>query len=416
MMTDEKRRILDLAARYVCPDRVRTFEALGVDLVIGRREGYRIWDVDGRELLDYHLNGGVFSLGHRNPDVVAVLRDALETLDIGNHHFPSAARVELAETLARLTPGDLRYTVFASGGGEAIDVALKSARHATKRRKIVSIAKGYHGHTGLALAAGDERFSKMFLSEGAPGEFVQVPFNDLDAMAAALRADDVAAAVIETIPATSGFPLPAPGYLAAVKRLCERHGALYVADEVQTGLGRTGRLWGVECEGVEPDILVTGKGLSGGIYPIAAAVLAPRAAAWLDESGWGHVSTFGGAELGCRVACKVLEISSRPEVLANVASVSDRLGAGLAAIQRRHADWFVEIRRRGVVMGLRFAHPQGGMLMSKALYDSGIWAMFAGHDPSVLQFKAGLLADAALCDETLARFQCGVERCLATIR
>lgn len=415
-MTGEKRRILDLAARYVCPDRVRTFEALGVDLVIGRREGYRVWDVDGRELLDYHLNGGVFSLGHRNPEVLAALRDALETLDIGNHHFPSAARAELAEMLARLTPGDLRYTVFASGGGEAIDVALKSARHATKRRKIVSIAKGYHGHTGLALAAGDERFSKMFLSEGAPGEFVQVPFNDLDAMEAALRGNDVAAAVLETIPATSGFPLPAPGYLAEVKALCERHGALYVADEVQTGLGRTGRLWGVECYDVEPDILVTGKGLSGGLYPIAAAVLAPRAAAWLDENGWGHVSTFGGAELGCRVAQKVLEISSQPEVLANVAAVSDRLGAGLAAIQRRHPDWLVEIRRRGVVMGLRFAHPQGGMLMSKALYDAGIWAMFAGHDPSVLQFKAGLLADAVFCDETLDRFEAGIEGCLAAIR
>jgi putrescine aminotransferase len=414
-MTAEKRRILDLAARYVCPDRVRTFEALGVDLVIGRREGYRIWDVDGRELLDYHLNGGVFSLGHRNPEVLAALRDALETLDIGNHHFPSAGRAELAEMFARLTPGDLRYTVFASGGGEAIDVALKSARHATKRRKIVSIAKGYHGHTGLALAAGDERFSKMFLSEGPPDEFVQVPFNDLDAMEAALRGNDVAAAVLETIPATSGFPLPAPGYLADVKALCERHGALYVADEVQTGLGRTGRLWGVECYDVEPDILVTGKGLSGGIYPIAAAVLAPRAATWLDENGWGHVSTFGGAELGCRIAQKVLEISNRPEVLANVAAVSDRLGAGLAAIQRRHADWLVEIRRRGVVMGLRFAHPQGGMLMSKALYDAGIWAMFAGHEPSVLQFKAGLLADAALCDETLERFEAGVERCLAAI-
>jgi putrescine aminotransferase len=415
-MTGEKRRILDLAARYVCPDRVRTFEALGVDLVIGRRDGYRLWDVDGRELLDYHLNGGVFSLGHRNPEVLAALRDALETLDIGNHHFPSAARAELAEMLARLTPGDLRYTVFASGGGEAIDVALKSARHATKRRKIVSIAKGYHGHTGLALAAGDERFSKMFLSEGPPDEFVQVPFNDLDAMETALRGNDVAAAVLETIPATCGFPLPAPGYLADVKALCERHGALYVADEVQTGLGRTGRLWGVECYGVEPDILVTGKGLSGGVYPIAAAVLTPRAAAWLDENGWGHVSTFGGAELGCRVAQKVLEISSRPEVLANVAAVSDRLAAGLAAIQRRDADWFVEIRRQGVVMGLRFAHPQGGMLMSKALYDAGIWAMFAGHDPSVLQFKAGLLADAALCDETLDRFEAGVERCLAAIR
>jgi putrescine aminotransferase len=415
-MNDAKRRILDLAARYVCPGRVRTFEAMGIDLVIGRREGYRIWDIEGRELLDYHLNGGVYNLGHRHPEVLAALHAALETLDIGNHHFPSVARAELGEALARLTPGDLQFSIFASGGGEAIDVAIKTARRATQRRTIVSIQKGYHGHTGLALAAGDERFSKAFLSDAPAGEFVQVPFNDLEAMAAALRQDDVAAVLLETIPATYGFPLPHPGYLAGVKALCAQHGSLYIADEVQTGLGRTGRMWGVECYGVEPDILVTGKGLSGGLYPIAATVISPRAAGWLDDDGWGHVSTFGGAELGCRVAHTVLEICARPAVLAGVQQTSAYLGAGLEEIRRRYAEWFVEIRRQGVIFGLRFAHPMGAMLMSRALYESGIWAMFAAHDPSVLQFKAGLLVDRAFCDETLARFETGIRRCVATLQ
>jgi putrescine aminotransferase len=415
-MNDAKRQALDLAARYVCPGRVRTFEAIGIDLVIGRREGYRIWDLEGRELLDYHLNGGVYNLGHRNPELLAALYSALETLDIGNHHFPSVARAELGETLARLTPGDLQFSIFASGGGEAIDVAIKTARRATQRRKIVSLQKGYHGHTGLALAAGDERFSKAFLSEGPPEEFAQVPFNDLAAMEVALRGGDVAAVLLETIPATSGFPLPQAGYLAEVKALCTRHGALYIADEVQTGLGRTGRMWGVECYDVEPDILVTGKGLSGGLYPIAATVISPRVAGWLDDDGWGHVSTFGGAEVGCRVAQRVLEISARPAVLDGVRQTSTYLGGGLQEIQGRHSDWFVEIRRQGVIFGLRFAHPMGGMLMSKALYESGVWAMFAGHDPSVLQFKAGLLVDRAFCDETLERFEAGIRRCVAELQ
>jgi acetylornithine/succinyldiaminopimelate/putrescine aminotransferase len=412
-MNDEKRRALELAARHVCPDRVRTFGAIGVDLVIGRREGYRIWDLDGRELLDLHLNGGVFNLGHRHAELVATLRDALDTLDVGNHHFPSLARAELAEALVRTMPGDLRLVVFAPSGGEAIDVAIKSARHATQRRTIVSIRKGYHGHTGLALAAGDDRFSRLFLSDGPPDDFVQVPFNDLDAMEEALRHHQVAAVVLETIPATYGFPLPAPGYLPGVKALCERYGALYVADEVQTGLGRTGRLWGVECFGVEPDILVTGKGLSGGLYPISAAVLTPRAGRWLEEDGWAHVSTFGGAELGCRVAEKVLEITCRPDVLANVAAVSDRLAAGLETLRARHPGWLVEIRRQGVIMGLRFAHERGGQLMTRALYDAGVWAMFAGLDTSVLQWKAGLLVDAAYCDEALSRLEDGMRRCTA---
>ncbi|RIL04827.1 MAG: aspartate aminotransferase family protein [Proteobacteria bacterium] len=413
-METDKRRVQELAARYVCPGRVRTFRALGVDLVIGRREGYRIWDLDGGELLDLHLNGGVFNLGHRNPELVATLVDALGALDVGNHHFPSAARAELGEALARHTPGALQYSVFASGGGEAIDCALKTARHATKRRKIVSVAKGYHGHTGLALAAGDERFAAMFLSGGPPGEFVQVPWNDLDAMGGALAGGDVAAVVLETIPATLGFPMPAPGYLAGVKALCERHGALYVADEVQTGLGRSGTLWAVEQHGVEPDVLVTGKGLSGGLYPIAATVLTPRVAGWLDEDGWGHVSTFGGAEVGCRVAQRVLEITTRPAAVAGAKDAGERLADGLERIRARHRDWLVEIRRAGLVMGLRFAHPQGGMRMTRALYESGLWAMFAAHDPSVLQFKPGLLADAALCDEILERFEAGVARCLGS--
>jgi len=180
---------------------------------------------------------------------------------------------------------------------------------------------------------------------------------------------------------------------------------------VQTGLGRTGAMWGVQCFGVEPDILVTGKGLSGGVYPMAAAVLSPRVAGWLDEDGWAHVSTFGGAELGCPVALKVLEICARSSVCDNVTAVAQRLGAGLRDIQTRCADWLLDIRQQGLVMGLRFAHPQGGMLMSKALYEEGIWAMFAGHELSVLQFKPGLLLDAATCDETLERFERGVRRC-----
>jgi acetylornithine/succinyldiaminopimelate/putrescine aminotransferase len=414
-MTAEKQRVLELAERHVCPHRVRTFRSLGVDVVIGRREGYRIWDLDGRELLDFHLNGGVFNLGHRNPELVAELRGALDELDIGNHHFASRERAALAEDLARLAPGDLRYAVFASGGGEAVDVALKTARHATKRRRIVSVQAGYHGHTGLALAAGDERAAKMFLSEGPPGEFAHVPFGDLPAMEAALAPGDVAAVVLETIPATYGFPIPPDGYLPGVKALCERHGALYVADEVQTGLGRTGPLWAVEGFGVEPDILVTGKGLSGGLYPIAAAVLSERVAGWLDEDGWGHVSTFGGAELGCRVARRVLAITTRPETRARADALTRRFAEGLGALRARHPDWLLEVRQRGLVIGLRFAHPQGGMLMTRALHAAGVWAMFAGFAPSVLQFKPGLLLDDATAGEALARVADGIARCRSAL-
>ena len=200
-----KRRILGLAHEYLVPGRVETFVGLGIPLVIGRREGYRFWDVDGHELMDLHLNGGTYNLGHRHPALVQALEEALRTLDIGNHHFPSEARAELAEKLAACTPGDLHYTVFASGGSEAVDVAIKSARRFTGRRRIVAMESGYHGHTGLAGAAGDDDNARYFVSD-RPAEFVKVPFDDLDAMRAALAGHDVAAVILETMPGDLRLP------------------------------------------------------------------------------------------------------------------------------------------------------------------------------------------------------------------
>ena len=271
--------------------------------------------------------------------------------------------------------------MYGSGGGEAIDIALKSARHATSRRGIVSVAKAYHGHTGLAVATGDERFATLFLAD-RPDEFTHVPFNDTDAMEAALRGRDVAAVIMETIPATYGFPLPAPGYLAGVKRLCERYGALYIADEVQTGLMRTGELWAISKHGVNPDILVSGKGISGGMYPVSVVLATEAAAGWLTEDGFAHMSTFGGAELGCVAALKTLEITCRPEVRSMVHYIAGMFTDGLARIQAQYPDWFTGIRQDGLVMGLEFGHQQGAKYVMKRLYENGVWAIFSTLDPA----------------------------------
>jgi len=405
--SERKRRTLGLAHEYLIPGRVEAFVGLGIPLVIGRRESYRFWDLDGHELMAFHLNGGTYNLGHRHPALVQALEEALRTLDIGNHHFPSEARAELAVKLAACTPGDLHYTVFASGGSEAVDVAIKSARRYTGRRRIVAMESGYHGHTGLAGAAGDDANARYFFSD-RPAEFVKVPFADLEAMRAALAGHDVAAVILETIPATCGFPVPPDDYLPGVAALCREYGSLYIADEVQTGLGRTGWLWGVEAWGVQPDILVTGKGLSGGLYPVAAAVLRKDVGRWLTDNAWGHVSTFGGAEPGCVVGSRVLELCSDPGTLAHVAEISDHLHAGLADIRARHG-FLKEIRRKGLVMGLVFDAPTGGLQMMAALYKHGIWAIVAGFDRSVLQFKPGLLIDRAYCDEALSRFEAALQ-------
>ena len=401
--SEQKQRILDLSYQHVCPHKVSTWQQQGIPLVVGRREGYYLWDLDGHRLIDLHLNGGTYNLGHRNPELLETMVEATQSLDIGNHHFPSVARAELAQQLAEQTPGDLTYSVFASGGSEANDIAIKTVRRATGRKNIVGLEAGYHGRTGLSGAAGEDASARFFLCD-RPEEFIKVPFNDLEAMEMALSAGDVAAVILETIPATYGFPIPEEEYLPGVKSLCLQYGALFIADEVQTGLGRTGKLWGIEKFGVEPDILVTGKGFSGGVYPIAATVLTDRVAGWLKEYGWGHPSTFGGAEIGCRVAQKVLEICCRDGVMASVNAMSSYFGERLREIKGRQP-YLTEIRQCGLVMGLRFDHPTGAVYMQKELYAKGIWAIACGFDQSVLQFKPGLLVDQGLGDDILERFE-----------
>jgi putrescine aminotransferase len=387
--------------RHVSSGKARFFQAAGIDFVMGRREGPYLWDVGGQvRLIDCHCNGGVYNLGHRNPELIRVLVESLSDLDIGNHHLVSEPRAALAEQLAGLTPGHLAYTVFAVAGGEAIDLAIKVARGYTGRPKIISARGGYHGCTGLALAAGDEKFRAAF-GPPLPG-FVQVPFDDADALAAALD-EATAAVILETIPATNGMTVPDPAYFPAVRELCDRTGALLIVDEVQAGLGRTGRLWGIEHYGVTPDILVIGKGLSGGIYPMAATCFRAQLEAAFHPDPFVHISTFGGAEVGCPVAQRVLELSSAPAFLAHVSELADLFGAGFRELKARRADVLVGLRQQGLMMGIELTHEAYGPLFTKAAFDHGLLSIYAGNYPRVAQLLPPLIIDRALAGEILER-------------
>jgi len=395
-----KQDIVDASRAYWNPSKVDFWKDQDIPLVIGERHGYELFDVDGHRLLDVHLNGGTFNLGHRNPDLVRRLQEALELTDVGNHHFPSAGRAALAKALVESVPTPMSKVVFASAGGEAVDVAIKSARWATGRRTIVSAVNSYHGHTGLAVATGNPRFSEYFLSD-RPDEFLQVAYNDIAALRYVLDREDVAAVIMETIPATSGFPMPEPGYLGAVAEAAAAAGALYIADEVQVGLGRTGSMWAFSKHDVTPDIVVTGKGLGGGLYPIAAAILNEKAAGWLFEDGMAHNGTFAGAELGCAVATEVLRITADPTTQANVTAVAAQLADGLEVLRHKYPR-LREIRQDGLVIGLRFAGDDGAVPVMRELYRQGVWAIVASFDTRVLQFKPGLLLSSAQADEVLA--------------
>ena len=307
-------------ARHVSSGKVDFFRAAGIDFVMGRRDGPFIWDVTGEpRLIDCHCNGGVFNLGHRHPEIARALIASVQELDIGNHHLISEQRATLAARLAELMPGDITYTVFGVSGGEAIDLAIKVARGYTQRIKVISAQGGYHGHTGLALAAGDEKYRAPF-GPVSPG-FVQVPFNDVAALEKAID-DETAAVLFETIPATYGMPVPDRDFFANARALCDRYGALLIVDEVQTGLGRTGQLWGIEHFDVVPDIIVIGKGLSGGLYPMSATCFREKYESVFQPDPFIHISTFGGAEVGCPVALKVLEITSDQRFLQHVQDIA----------------------------------------------------------------------------------------------
>jgi putrescine aminotransferase len=400
-MSQEKQAIYDKAASVWNPNKVAMFRHVGIDMVFGEREGCTFHDLDGRELINMHINGGVFNLGHRNPEVKQALIEGAETYDAGNHYFPSKVKNDLCEALLAVSPPHMKYVCLNNGGGESIDAAVKFARHATKRTRVVTVHGAFHGATGIAMEAGSPEMARFFHTPVHPDEYTQVDYNDLDQLEAVLKKNDTACVLIESIPATFGFPIPADGYLKGVGDLAHRYGALYVADEVQTGLMRSGSMWCSVGYGAEPDMIVTGKGLSGGYYPMSAVIMSERSGSWLKEDGFAHLSSFNACELGCYVATKVVEITSRPSTKTNVDALTKVFGEGLARVQKNHPKFFLGTRQRGVIMGLKTSHPEGSTALMAALYKNGIWAMRANFDQSVLQFKPGLLMDQKLAGEVL---------------
>lgn len=388
-------------SKHVSSGKVTFFEAVGLDFVPGKREGAFIWDVSGeKRLIDCHSNGGVHNLGHRNPHLIKTMTESMQELDIGNHLLLSEQRARLAVQLADVLPGDLAYTVFGVSGGEAIDLAIKIARGYTGKQKVVSVEGGYHGHTGLALYAGDADYFDTF-GPRASG-FEQTPFADIEALDTAVT-PDTAAVIMETVPATNGIVVPSEAYMRQVRILCDRRDVLLIIDEVQAGLGRTGRLWGIDHFGVIPDILVLGKGLSGGIYPMTATCFRPELEAVFHKDPFIHVSTLGGAEVGIPVVEKVLEICADPLFLQEVQETAAFFADGFEQLKLRHPDYLVRLRQLGMMMGIELSGEFLGPLFSRAAYDNGLLCVYANNDRRVVQFLPPLNIGRALAGEILQR-------------
>jgi len=317
-----QKELLKLYAKHVNSPKVRFFKKIGLGVILGEREGVKINTLEGPRstdtpmtLYNCHTCGGVYNLGHGNPRIVQILKDALDSgLDIGDHLLLSEWRAILGKKLAELMPPGITKTTFGVSGGEAVDTAIKFSRAHTKRKKCISAIGGYHGHTGFALATGDPGFKENFLWNLS--DFKQVPFGDIDSLKKIIS-DDVACVILEAIPATAGVLIAQEGYFSEVRRLCDEHGVMMIIDEVQSGLGRTGHFWAIygglyQHEKVIPDFMVLGKGMSAGIYPISSCSYKPliEKAVFKDDP-FIHISTTGGSDLGCVVTCEMLDIHNK---------------------------------------------------------------------------------------------------------
>jgi acetylornithine/succinyldiaminopimelate/putrescine aminotransferase len=229
-----------------------------------------------------------------------------------------------------------------------------------------------------------------------------VPFDDKQALSETMD-HNTAAVIFETIPATSGLPIPQKDFFAFVRDLCNQHAALLIIDEIQTGLGRTGKLWGIENYGVVPDIIVIGKGLSGGIYPMSATCFGSRLETFFKKHPFIHISTFGGAEVGCPVALSVLEISSQSVFLENVCRLAQIFDTGFEVLKKKHPEILIGLRQLGLMMGIEMVNENCGPILTKILYDNGILSVYANNNTRVSQLLPPLIIDKPLADEILDR-------------
>jgi acetylornithine/succinyldiaminopimelate/putrescine aminotransferase len=382
-----KAQIIEDYARYVNPGRVSVFKQLGFDIVPGRREGVWVWDVHGERKFINCRCGEIFNLGHRPPRVVAALKAALDEVDVGDHLLIDELRAALGKRMAQLTPGDIQYSTFSPGGAEAIEVALKLARGYTGRPGVISVKGGYHGHTGFALATGEDSFRGKF--GPMPPGFSKVPFGDADALEAAVN-EETAAVIIETLPATAGILIPPDDYFPRARAICDVHGAQLIIDEVQTGLGRTGRMWAIEEWGVVPDILVSGKSLGGSVYPVAATCHRPHLDVFFQKNPFIHVASFGGSALGCVAALAALDQIAEPAFMQHVQAMGERFEQGFDELRTRYpivAGW----RRRGLMIGFELVESRMGPAMVAALAQHGVLAIFANYRLSTIQIKPPLI-------------------------
>ena len=403
-LATQRDRVHELTTAHLNGKLVESLDLLGYLRDFVSAQGCELVDAHGKRYLDFLAGYGSVPLGHNHPAVIAGVKAALES---GVPHFilmsPEALPAALAARIAKLAPGDLEMTFLMSSGSEAVDGALKLARAVTRRPRFVAAHRGYHGATFGAMAVTGDARLEVF---EPLGERSIVPWGDLAAIEAQLKKRDVAALILEPIQAEGGVNLPPYGYLAEAKRLCERYGSLFILDEVQTGLGRTGTWFTCEREGVVPDVLVLAKALSGGLVPISAYVT--RRDLWKKAYGTLatcelHCTTYRGGPLACAAALSTIESIEALDLVKHAARVGDRIGTKLRAAVAGHA-LIRDVRGRGLLWGLELNANDGvaaaliAQWLVVGLLERGIVTQVTTLAPTVVRVEPPLIVEEAHVD------------------
>jgi ornithine--oxo-acid transaminase len=407
---------LDLYARTVNPQFVRLLRTIGFDRRWARAEGAYLFDADGMRYLDLLGGFGMYNVGRNNPRVRAALIEALELetpgkIQLGVSPLPGL----LAEALLERAPSSLGRVLFTSSGTEAVEAALKLGRAATGRSKVVSCEHGFHGLTlGALSAAGDAAFSDRF-GPLLPG-FSRVPFDDLAALEAALRGEDVAVFIVEPVQGHGPY-FPGAEYLSGAQELCRRYGTLFCVDEVQTGFGRTGRMFALDHWGLEPDLLTVAKSLSGGYVPVGALLMSTAVFdAVFDslEHALAHGSTFAPNDLAMAAGLATLEELDAKRLPEHAGRMGELLLERTRPLVERY-EVVKDVRGLGLIWAIEFEEPAGGsrswrllervqpglfaqLVVVPLFSDHKILSQVAGHDSNVIKILPPLVLSEADVD------------------
>jgi ornithine--oxo-acid transaminase len=401
-----------LHERHINRTLVAAQRVIGFDKVYARAEGAYLYDMDNQPYLDFLSGYSVFNFGRNHPVVKQVIRDVLD-LDLPNMVQLDCSLLSglLAEALVKRTPPHLDAVFFCNSGTEAMEGALKFARAATARKRAVSLTSAFHGLSlGSLSLMGCESFTEGFgpLMEGFDA---RVPLEDIEALDRQLRSRDVAAFVIETVQG-KGCQTPKGDFFVRAQELCRKYGTLLISDEVQTGLGRTGKMFGFQHWNLEPDIVTLSKSLSGGYVPCGAIItrreIYQKTFSRMDRCVV-HSSTFGRNNLAMACGLAALEITDSENLVENAAKMGALLMQKIDALRSRHS-FLKEVRGRGLMIGIEFQEPQElklkmawkllhkmdkalftQMVVSQLLSKHRILTQVAGHNMDVMRILPPLI-------------------------